>query len=158
MSKHKKIKWSKIKKSIESLFVSGLKVKLNGTIYRDFPSSSEPGSGRFWVTLNKIIILDIPKDIPDIEKCPYGPFLPESIGVIREYINTPVSKQTKMPLDIPVDFGGHKEVYLRKQFIHNSLLEVLQMSDRRIGKKAKEQLLETRTTDAPLKIWEEMNK
>jgi len=169
--KRKQTTWSKLKKTIENLFVPGLMLELKSTVYRCLPNSHYPGSGRFWIVLDGEIIWDItreyPKESTGWKKSPYTPFNQVAMGLLHRYNDTPVADLEDLRIpdkveDCPLcknfeqEYGKWKGVakeweiryHYRDHFIVNALLSILLMADRRIGKKRKKEIL-ARFPDAP---------
>lgn len=114
-------RWSKLKKQIENLFVPELDLQVRVSVY---PMRSQRGSTdipRYWITLDKNIIWDYPKDFLNSKHkyYPYVTDVPDISDLIREYIDTPVAET------------------LQKKFEKDEwrLTEIFKAADRRIGRR-----------------------
>jgi hypothetical protein len=131
--------WSKLQRDIYALFSPDINIQLHTVAY---PMRSQRGHSnlpRYWITLDKEIIWDYPKDFKDMpfgttddylenrswchgslkDIYPYGWEEPTISDCIREYINTP------------------KEELLTKSFEYDrwGLTDLLKAADRRFGKR-----------------------
>lgn len=122
--------WSKLKKEIVKLWVEELNLDIHQAVYRMDSQMGHSDLPRYFLTLNKEIIYDFPKDFKnevitsgwaknDQVKVvyPYEGTVSRLSEVIREYIDTPVDEVLQK--EFPQDFG---------------LSLILKSADRRLGK------------------------
>jgi hypothetical protein len=148
--------WSKLQRKIYDLISCDIHFQIHCVAY---PIRSQCGSTnlpRYWITLDKEIIWDYPKDF--IIKCnkekrltnnhgktfalPYSSEVSAISQIIREYINTPKNE-------------------LFDKFFENDkwdITEILKVADRRIGIKRIEKLKNETENPAVLKIIEQRIK
>jgi len=138
------LRFSKLKKRIESFFATGLEMKIYCTVYHNSKclGMDQP---RIWITLNDEIIFDFIKDflelkIPDPNYEDGRPVYYSDIegisSIIHEYIETPVDKLFVHVFD--KDLWG--------------LTDILKAADRRIGKQRLSVLQEKTQSDAVKKV------
>jgi len=111
------MRWSQLKKLIESLFDPSLNLQIHCTVHR---SEGGPNIGRYWIVLNKETIWEEPrKVIPSLVAGTANPVATEITAVLRDYLDTP------------------REEILTKAFAADKwgLVEVLRAADRRVGKR-----------------------
>jgi hypothetical protein len=110
--------WSKLQRDIYKLIDPNLNLQIQCRAYRMPKSSSHnPQIPRYWITLDKDIIFDFPKNYSLQEKGQMYIHIPNISQSIREYINTPLSE------------------LLNKEFDNNfGFTDFLKASDRRLGK------------------------
>jgi hypothetical protein len=131
--------WSKLKREIHPLFSPDIKIRLYCVAYRMDSQRGSTDLPRYWITLNKEVIWDYPRDFinqsiydhrdfPDDIRddgrmlkdiYPYGSDVAVISDVLREYIDTP------------------KAELLTKSFEKDrwGLTDILKAADRRIGKR-----------------------
>jgi len=117
-------RWSKLQSRLYEFVDEKIKFQIHCVAY---PMRSQRGNTdipRYWITLNKEIIWDYPKDFLNNQELlnpyfPYGTYISEISALIREYTDTP------------------KEEIFEKQFKNDkwNLTDILQSVDRRIGKR-----------------------
>ena len=117
--------WSKLQKELYELRADGLDFQIHCSVYRMDSRRGTTDLPRYWITLNKEIIWDYPKDFvgknhPDRTPSthyPYSTDVPDISNLIREYIDTP------------------KDDLFDKVFEndHWGLANILKAFDRRIG-------------------------
>lgn len=129
------MKWSKLQREIYKIITEDINFQIHCSTYRmdsQFGSTDLP---RYWITLNKEIIFDYPKqfvtddgtvkNLSGFEAIyPYKTDISNISGLIREYIDTP------------------KEQILSKTFKNDywGLINILRAADRRIGARRLEDL------------------
>lgn len=89
-------RWSKLQKELYRIIDPEINLQVHCVVY---PMRSQRGGTdlpRYWITLDKEIIFDYPKDIPIIDNghgtYPYVTDVSDISDLIREYIDTPVSE------------------------------------------------------------------
>ncbi len=123
-------RWSKLQRELYKLIADDINFQLHCIAY---PMRSQYGSSslpRYYITLNKEIIWDYPKDFTlkdgtvgnytgESKDYPYNTDVPDISHLIREYIDTP------------------KEEIYSKSFENDKwgLTNILKSADRRIGKR-----------------------
>ncbi len=131
--------WSKLQKSIYLLKATGINFQIHCSIYRMKSKRGSTDLPRYWITLEKEIIWDYPKDFIDKDSShnyPYEHDISEISNLIREYIDTP------------------KDILLNKEFENDKwgLIEILIAIDRRTGKRQFKGLLEKFKNKNAIKI------
>lgn len=125
MTHHKR--WSKLKRDIESILIPEIKIYSNS-----YKNGTGQEIGRFWITLGKDIIWDFPKDYIDEVNCVYISSLFYQVSsFLRRYLNT--SRENIFDISF---FPLPPPRYLL------NLLHILQISDKRVGKRKLKELLE----------------
>lgn len=117
--------WSKLQKEIYNLIDERLNLQIHCTLYRmDTQRGNSTDLPRYWITLDKGIIFDYPKQFIDkteneLHPYPYYNQISDISDLFREYIDTPI------------------EELLDKTFSNDKwqLTEILKASDRRIGQR-----------------------
>ncbi len=138
--------WSKLQKEYYLLIADGLKIQLQCRVYRMDSQMGCTNLPRYWITLNKKIIWDYPKQFVGEEHSnraqtkwyTYSTDIPDISNLIREYIDTP------------------KHELLLKKFKndHWGLTDVLKASDKRIGKRRLPDLKMIITNKTALQVFE----
>ena len=124
------MRWSQLQSLIYNVWCDDLQLQIHCTGY---PLSGSASVGRYWITLGKQIIWDVPKDFPEErEKGTYNPVTSEITEVIRSYLDTP--RDELMTRDFHEDRWG--------------LVDILRAADRRLGTKSLEELAR-RSPSAP---------
>jgi hypothetical protein len=80
--------------------------------------STNPQIPRYWITLGKEIIFDVPRDLEFKDKFRLHEHIPAISDLIREYINSPIEGLVEKKFD---DIFG--------------ITDILKAADRRIGKR-----------------------
>ncbi|GHV71806.1 hypothetical protein AGMMS49928_25400 [Spirochaetia bacterium] len=141
--------WSKLQREIYKLISPELDFQIHCAAYRMDSNRGSTDLPRYWITLNKEIIFDYPKNflsLPIFESSdgessikdtlqgiyPYGSDISEISSVICEYIDTP------------------KELLFAKVFENDKwgLTDMLKSADRRIGKRKLLELGEKQSVNA----------
>ena len=149
--------FSKLKKQIEQLFAPELNMQIHCFAY---PIRSQYGNSsipRFYITLNKIIIWDFPKNFP-IKKVNYHYWQNETniSALIRKYIDAPIEgllektflqeqiiTEHHFPKDVeyskanPTNWDATEEDpnYIKVKYNFNlGLTDLFKAADRRLGK------------------------
>jgi len=123
-----KRRWSKLQREIYKITTDNINIQIHCTVY---PMDSQYGSTdlpRYWITLDKEVIFDYPKQFVTSDGCvrnlsgfsigyPYNACISDISNLIREYIDTP------------------KDEILTKIFNNDywGLINILRAADRRIG-------------------------
>ena len=136
--------WSKLQKEFYLLRAEGLKLQLHCRAYRMGSQMGSTNCPRYWITLDKEIIWDYPKDFvgkshPDrkpSEWYPYGTDVPDISNLIRGYIDTPKEEIIKKVFE--ADYWG--------------LIDILRASDKRIGARRLPELKKKTGNKAALKV------
>src|SRR5215468_2536234 len=82
--------WSKLQREIEKLFVPELKVRVHCRAYRMASQRGSTDLPRYWVTLNRSVIWDYPRDFKStLSGYPYANEVSAISQLIRQYIDTP---------------------------------------------------------------------
>lgn len=140
--------WSKLQREIYDLLSPDIHLQIHCTSY---PMRSQNGGStnlpRYWITLDKDVIWDYPRDFVAKNRCvrnfqgeecwyPYLTDISAISELIREYIDTP------------------KEDILSKPFTHDKwgLINILRAADRRIGVRRLELLRRKTHNVAALKV------
>ena len=126
-------RWSKLQKKFYSIIDDKLNLQLHLSIYRMKSYYGSTDLPRYWITLGKDIIFDYPIQFMEESSQKYRPLLcyyPYSNEVseigrfINEWINTPRSEL--LTKDFENDYWG--------------LSDILKFADRRVGKRALENI------------------
>lgn len=130
-------RWSKLQKEIYDLLDDSLNIQIHCSIYRMKSQYGGTDLPRYWITLDKDIIFDYPKQFLNervsVRHCknpesisqtvkmryPYVTDVSDISEIIREYIDTPVSA-------LP-ECGYEYDIW--------GLTDILKAADRRLGKK-----------------------
>jgi hypothetical protein len=119
------MRWSQLQSLIYNIWRDDLQLQIHCTGY---PLSSSASVGRYWITLGKQVIWDVPKDFPgERKKGTYNPVASEITEVIRSYLDTP--RDELMTRDFHEDRWG--------------LIDIFRAADRRIGTKSLEKLAQS---------------
>lgn len=130
-------RWSKLQSEIYNLMDEGINLQIHCSVYRMNSQRGSVDLPRYWITLDKEIIFDYPKQflnhkLSDYNRVgegsegqtvehiyPYTTDIGQISDIIREYIDTPL------------------ESLLSNDFKHDNwgLTDILKAADRRIGKK-----------------------
>ena len=95
--------------------------------------------GRYWITLGKEIIWDVPKDFPEeCAKGTYNPVASEISNVIKSYLNT--SRKDLLSKDFPDDRWG--------------ITNIMLAADRRLGRNSLQALSKRNLADPARRILE----
>lgn len=85
--------WSKLQKSLYLLIDEKINFQIHCSIYRMKSQYGGTDLPRYWITLNKEIIFDYPKQFVQGETdYPYLTQISEVSSLIREYINTDINE------------------------------------------------------------------
>ena len=122
--------WSKLQKEFYLLRADGLDLQLHCRVYRMNSQRGTTNCPRYWVTLEKDIIWDYPKDFAgktNSELYPYDTSISNISNLIREYIDTP------------------KNEILTKEFENDQwgIVGILRSADKRIGTRRLPELWKT---------------
>ena len=120
-------RWSKLQKELYGIRTSDINMQIHCSIYRMKSSRGTTDIPRYWITVNKQVVWDYPKDFihntesqrSDLKYYPYVTDISEISSLIRENIDT------------------LKDELLSKDFNndHWGLTYILKAIDRRIGKR-----------------------
>lgn len=129
-------RWSKLQSEIYNLIDDNINLQIHCSVYRMDSQYGTTDLPRYWITLDKDIIFDYPKDFLEEKLSDYGRKKPRSVNqtvknvypyitdvsvisnLMREYIDTPLSDL--LVYDFKCDDWG--------------LTDILKAADRRIGK------------------------
>ncbi len=117
--------WSKLQKEFYLLRADSLDLQLHCRAYRMNSQKGATNCPRYWITFEKEVIWDYPKDFvgtndpnrADLKWYPHGTDIPDISNLIREYIDTP--KKEIMGKNFENDHWG--------------LIDILRAADKRIG-------------------------
>jgi len=118
-------RWSKLQKQLYNLRAPEIDFQIHCSVYSMRSRRGNTDIPRYWITLNKEIIWDYPKDFinspsPNRENplhYPYGTDISDISSLFREYIDTPKDEL----------FGKHFEND------YWGLINILRAADRRLG-------------------------
>ena len=111
------MRWSQLQKMIYQTWEDKLPLQIHSNAYS---LSGGAKVGRYWITLGKDIIWDVPKDFPEeCAKGTYNPVASEITAVIRQYLDT--SREELLSREFPEDRWG--------------VVEIFRVADRRLGRK-----------------------
>jgi hypothetical protein len=137
-------RWSKLQKQLYDLRASEINFQIHCSIYRMQSQRGSTDIPRYWITLEKEIIWDYPKDFidkpsPFREKpnhYPYGTDISDISSLFREYLDT------------------SKDELLNKHFEndHWGLINILRAADRRFGSRRLKELKRKIKNKAATKI------
>ena len=143
------MRWSKLQREIYKITTEDINFQIHCSTYRMNSQYGSTDLPRYWITLNKEIIFDYPKQFVTDEGTvknlsgfeaiyPYKTDISDISDLIREYIDTP------------------KEQLLSKIFINDvwGLINILRAADSRIGVKRLEDLKKKTNNIAANKIIE----
>ena len=112
--------WSKLQRDIYKLLDTSINLQIQCRAYRMPESiSTNPQIPRYWITLGKEIIFDIPKEADLDVKYRLYEHIPAISQTIRDYINSPLEGLLSKTFDDK--FG---------------ITDILKAADRRLGKDA----------------------
>jgi hypothetical protein len=116
------MRWSQLQKLIYNVWSDDLHLQIHTNAYA---LSGTASVGRYWITLGKEIIWDVPRDFPEEKaKGKYNFVASEITEVIRAYLDTP--REELLSRVFETDRWG--------------LIDIFRVSDRRLGRKSLEQL------------------
>ncbi len=131
------MRWSQLQKLIYDVWVDYPRLQIHCNSY---DLSGTASVGRWWVTLGKEVIWDVPRDFPDERaKGTYNSFASEVTHIIRSYLDT--SRAELLTREFPDDRW--------------SVVEIFRAADRRIGHQRLVELSEGFRSPAALRIVEE---
>ena len=128
------MRWSKLQKLIYNIWCDDLRLQIHTNAYALSGSAS---IGRYWITLDKDIIWDVPRDFPEeTAKGTYNSVASEITEVIKAYLDAP------------------REEILSRAFESDlwGLIDIFRVADRRLGRKSLEQLAVTTLSEPARKI------
>ena len=116
------MRWSRLQKLIYGIWVDDLQLQIHASAY---PLSGSASVVRYWITMGKEIIWDVPHDFPEERaKGTYNTVASEISEVIKEYLDTP--RETLLSRIFERDKWG--------------VIDMFRVVDRRFGRKSLEQL------------------
>lgn len=118
--------WSKLQKSLYLLIDENINFQIHCSVYRMKSQNDGTDLPRYWITLNKEIIFDYPKQFIQGETdYPYITQISDISDLIREYINTDINE------------------LFDKSFENDKwgLTDILKAADKRIGKRRFDELI-----------------
>lgn len=137
-------RWSKLQKQLYLLIDPSVNLQIHCARYRMQSQRGNTDLPRYWITLDRNIIWDYPKDFIDcpspdrtnLEWYPYSSDVHLISNLIRDYIDT------------------SKDNILREKFEndHWGLINILRAADRRLGTRSLEVLRHTTHNRAALQI------
>ena len=130
-------RWSKLQKQIYNLIDPFLDFQIHCSVYRMQSQRGSTDLPRYWITFEKEIIFDCPKDTIHTQEYeyPYQTDISDISSLIREYIDAPKDKLLN-------DFEND----------HWGLIDILRVADRRIGKRQLKKIKENIEDENILKI------
>ena len=137
--------WSKLQREIYKLLLPELKLQIHCRVYRMDSQRGHTDLPRYWISLDKEIIWDYPKNFEkghlweDTEYYVQYPYVEDASDIsalLREYIDTP------------------KELLCAKEFAADrwGLAEILKAADRRLGREALHAMLDETENSAARKV------
>ncbi len=134
------MRWSHLQKLIYNIWKSELGLQIHCNAYSLSGSASV---GRYWITLGKEIIWDVPKDFPEErEKGTYNLCCSEISELIRTYLDTPLDEIKTN------NFSNDRW----------GLIDIFKMADRRIGMRYLKQIKAENIPDPAAKVLRERLK
>ena len=152
-------RWSKLQREIYNLMDEKINLQIHCNVYRMDSQFGGTDLPRYWITLDKNIIFDYPKQFIDMKKLVHGGYPSEHkfttagslypyitdvsaiSNIIREYIDTPAVEILECRFDN--DIWG--------------LTDIFKAADRRVGRKRIKEYFQDCENDAVLKILEARN-
>jgi hypothetical protein len=126
------MRWSQLQKLIYNVWCDDLGLQIHTNA---FALSGSASVGRYWITLGKDIIWDVPRDFPEEKaKGTYNNVASEISEVIKAYLDTP--REELLSRVFEADRWG--------------IVDIFRVSDRRLGRKSLE-LMEITTLPEPAK-------
>ncbi len=126
------MRWSQLQKLIYNVWCDDLGLQIHTNA---FALSGSASVGRYWITLGKDIIWDVPRDFPEEKaKGTYNNVASEISEVIKAYLDTP--REELLSRVFEADRWG--------------IVDIFRVSDRRLGRKSLE-LIETTSLPEPAK-------
>ncbi len=126
------MRWSQLQKLIYNVWCDDLGLQIHTDA---FALSGSASVGRYWITLGKDIIWDVPRDFPEEKaKGTYNNVASEISEVIKAYLDTP--REELLSRVFEADRWG--------------IVDIFRVSDRRLGRKSLE-LIETTPLPEPAK-------
>lgn len=111
--------WSKLQRDLYQVLDDSINLQVQCRAYRMPASwSTNPQIPRYWITLGKEIIFDVPKEMSLEDKNKLYIHVPAISQLIRDYINTPLAELVEKKFDD--QFG---------------ITDILKAADRRVGKR-----------------------
>ena len=147
-------RWSKLQKEIYNLLDDSIDIQIHCGVYRMNSQLGSTDLPRYWITLEKDIIFDYPKQFLDNKLSDYGRSRPRpayqtvenmypyitDIGtisnIIRDYIDTPISSL----------------LYCQFEYDEWGITDILKAADRRIGKNRLLEYFQESENDAAKKV------
>jgi hypothetical protein len=130
-------RWSKLQKQIYNLRAPGLNLQIHCSVYRAASPHGNSNVPRYWISLDKEIIWDFPKQFlaKSSEQIAAGG-VSDISALLRDYIDTP------------------KNQLADKVFVDDlwGLVDILRAADRRLGAKQLEALKVKTTSPAAKKV------
>lgn len=122
--------WSKLKSRIMDLIDSSLKLNIHQSVYRMDSQRGSMDIPRYFITLDKEIVFDYPKDFVNDKVKDYKG-IEVSVSTQYPHINqmSHISELIREYLDTPV-----KEVLMKSFNDPFKITDILKASDRRLGK------------------------
>lgn len=135
-------RWSSLQRELYKLIDEKIDLQIHLSIYRMKSQYGSADLPRYWITLDKEIVFDYPKQFADNGERSFYPYItdvPHISELIREYIDTPKD-----------------ELFTRRfENDHWGLADILRAADKRIGKRRLELLKNTADNMAVQKIIEQ---
>ncbi|MDD3051552.1 MAG: hypothetical protein PHR06_10445 [Candidatus Cloacimonetes bacterium] len=149
-------RWSKLQKEINLIISPDIKFQIHCMAYRMRSQHGTTDLPRYWITLDKEVIFDYPKDFLDMsmlpnsqnvwqcddftvkERYPYVTEISDISDVLRIYIDTPIGELFDRT------FEGDRW----------GLCDILKSADKRIGKRRLSELSERSKSEAVRKVIE----
>jgi len=130
------VRWSQLQKRVYAVWVDQPRLQIHCTAYG---LSGTVSVGRFWITLGREIVWDVPRDFPEERaKGTYNPVASEIADLLEAYLDTP--RAELLTREFPEDRWA--------------LIEILRAADRRLGRARLAELRESTTCPAARKILE----
>lgn len=94
--------WSKLKRALMDLVDDRVKFDIHQTVYRPQKTGTDQAVPRYYITVDKKIIFDYPKNFPVEAEVLHDRYVQEISSLIREYIDTPLKDVLSKPFHDPL--------------------------------------------------------
>lgn len=130
------MRWSQLQKLIYNVWSADLDLQIHTNA---FALSGTASVGRYWITMGKEIIWDVPRDFPQEKaKGTCNSVASEITEVIKAYLDTP--REELLSRVFETDRWG--------------IIDIFRVSDRRLGRKSLEQIAKTTLPESAKRILE----
>ena len=136
--------WNKLQKSLYNIVTDKVNFQIHCSVYRMSSQRGNTDLPRYWITVDKQIIFDYPKQFSDqaeLKGYPYQTQIQDISNIIREYLDCPVS--LLLQNEFKSDLWGITDIFkavdkrlgkekLKKHFSADSGI-ILQLLKKRFG-------------------------